>query len=137
MRRRSQLTLRHERPASSERQTEPCACDAIPFTPSEPVWISAYIRLPSDGAIATSVLPYGGRGSPGCSIRLNERPPLREMYMPLPIPPLCSTCVCSSISHVSASTMFGSCCDICSPEQPVFSFTNSTCCQVRPPLSVR
>src|SRR3990172_1775699 len=143
MRRRSQLMFAHVLPPSSDRQTEPCASDAIRdvaphgMTPDEPVWISAYIRLPFDGAIATSVLPYGDFGSPGCVTLVNVLPPSRDMWIPLPAPPLWSTCVWRYICHVPAITTVGSCCDICRPEQPVCSSTNSTCCQLLPASSVR
>src|SRR5215831_3444073 len=61
---RCQLTTVHVAPASSERQTDPCAADLAPLTPSDPVWINAYMRLLSDGAIWTSILPTGGVGRP-------------------------------------------------------------------------
>src|SRR6185436_10883992 len=122
MRRRSQLTFVQLLPPSSDRHTEPCASDFVRdadphvCTPSAPVWISTYMRLGSDGAIATSVLPYGDFGKPGSAIRVNVLPPSCEMWMPLPGPPLSSTCVCRYISHVPARTRFGSFCDICRPE---------------------
>src|SRR3990170_4939315 len=132
MSRRSQLTFDHLRPPSSDRHSDPCASDLSRidaphgWTPSAPVWMSAYIRLPSDGAIATSVLPYGDFGNPGSVIFVKVFPPSREMWMPLPIPPLSSTCVCRKISHVPARTTFGSFCEICRPEQPVFSLDGCT-----------
>src|SRR5215471_3607107 len=143
MSRRSQLALFHVLPPSSDRHREPCASDVSRVvaphgcTPSAPVWMSAYMRLGSDGAIATSVLPYGDFGNPGSAILVNVFPPSCEMWMPLPGPPLSSTCVCRYICHVPASTTFGSFCEICRPEQPVFSSTKSTCSQVLPPSSVR
>ena len=59
----------------------------LPVTPSPPVWISAYMRLPFEGAIATSVLPYGDFGRPVAVTFVNVRPLSFDRWMPLPGPP--------------------------------------------------
>src|SRR2546429_9246108 len=80
---RSQLTTFHDVPPSSERHREPWLA----------VWISAYTRLESEGAMATSILPTGGVGRPRVR-RVHVVPPSREAYPPLPAPPLTMAHVC-------------------------------------------
>ncbi len=100
------------------------------------VWISAYTRLESEGAMATSILPTGGVGRPRVR-RVHVVPPSREAYTPLPAPPLNMAQVCITTCHVPANNTVGSCASIARPEQPVFALTNSTRCHVLPPSSVR
>src|SRR6476469_7692943 len=102
---RSQLTTFHWFPPSSERQSEPWSA----------VWISAYTRLESVGATATSILPTGEWGRPAVRC-VQESPPLCVTYTPLPAPPLNIAHVFIETSHVPAKTVFGSCASIDMPE---------------------
>jgi hypothetical protein len=62
-------------PPSSDRQSDPWSA----------VWISAYIRLELDAAIATSILPTGGFGMPAeTSTFFHVAPPSCVMCTPLP-----------------------------------------------------
>src|SRR5262245_47002587 len=119
---RSQLTVFHDAPPSSERQSDPWFA----------VWTSANIRFEFDGAMATSILPTGDFGNPFSS-RAHVVPPSRDMYTPLPGPPLNMAHVCMTTSHAPAISTLGSLASIASPEHPVRSSTNSTRCHVLPP----
>ena len=122
---RSQLTTFHVAPVSSERHTEPWSA----------VWISAYMRVPSEGAIWTSTLPNGDFGIP-VVIFVHFAPPSFVRYTPLPGPPLFSTHVCCSTCHVPASSVSGFFASIDRPEQPVLGSTKRTRCQLAPPSVV-
>src|SRR5215510_2037846 len=112
---RSQLTTFHVVPASSERQTDPWFA----------VWISAYMRLLSEGAICTSIFPTGDFGRPFDSF-VHFAPPSFVMYTALPGPPLVCTHVCCSACQKPASRTFGFFASIERPEHPVFGSANST-----------
>ncbi len=99
--------------------------------------MSAYIRLEFDGAIATSILPTGDFGRPGCTIFFQVVPPSFEMWMPLPGPPLNMAQVCITTSHVPAIRMSGLFASMARPDTPVSGLTKSTRCQVAPPSVVR
>src|SRR5215510_9349845 len=122
---RSQLTTFHVAPASSDRQTEPWF----------DVWISAYIRLLSDGAICTSILPTSGFGRPFVSF-VHVAPPSFVICTPLPGPPLNCPHVCCSACHMPARRMLGFFASIERPEHPVLPSTNSTRFQLTPPSVV-
>src|SRR6478672_674834 len=124
---RVQLTSRQLAPPSSERQKEPWSA----------VWISAYTRRESLGATATSILPNGDLGRPGCCTFVQVVPPSRDTYSPLPGPPLYIAQVCISTCHIPANSTDGCFASIVSPEQPVFWSTNNTRCQVLPASVVR
>src|SRR5438874_840218 len=66
--------------------------------------MSAYTRLESVGAIATSIFPSGGFGSPGCSTRFHVAPASVDLYTPSPIT---STSRIAQGSPVPAHTMSG------------------------------
>src|SRR5262245_21922097 len=97
--------------------------------------MSAYIRLASDAAIATSILPTGEDGKPLASF-FQVAPASRVKYTALPGPPLLSTHVFSSTCHIPARSTFGSLLSIARPEHPVFWSAKSDRCQVRPPSVV-
>ena len=95
------------------------------------------MRLEFDGAMATSILPTGDFGNPGCASRSQVVPPSFDRYTPLPGPPLNIAQVCITTSQVPASRRSGLLGSIDMPEQPVSGFTKSTRCQFFPPSIVR
>src|SRR5262245_5310630 len=90
------------------------------------------MRFESDGAMATSILPTGGRGIP-VSTRFQFVPPSCVMYTPLDGPPLYSCHVRCNSCHAPATSVFGSFASIDSAEQPVSAFTKSDGFHVVPP----
>src|SRR5579885_2795956 len=100
--------------------------------------MSAYTRLESDGATATSIFPIGACGKPGSTTRFHVSPPSCETQMPSssPFVPLNIAHVCISTCQMPANKFLGFFTSSARPEQPEFSLTNSTCFHVLPPSDV-
>ncbi len=95
------------------------------------------MRSESAGVMHRPILPMGGSGRPGPSMRVQVSPPSRVINMPLPGPPLSRTQVRRANSHMPAIRMRGLCGSITRSDTPVFSSTNRICSHVSPPSVVR